>query len=426
MCSFICTTKEFNELTNLKSAYRGPDHSEKCSVNGFNIIHNLLDISQHNLVQPVIDGDIILLYNGEIYDPGDPCDTNLIIPLYKKYGHSFVEHLNGEYAIAIIDKQNVFLYADVFATKPLFYSINGDDIGIASYASELVNLKFTNIIRVESSTYIQIKLSDFSITKFKHNSFDLTEYKTSYDDCILALENACNLRCNDKAAVGLSSGHDSGSILQWCLDNTTNNKFYYIHTGEEDADVMEHRLNLCDCNNILHKTINYYDNCAVYDYYEKHILSNKMEEYEYYLSVDGRSTLMLSKMLRTAKRHGYNIYIAGQGVDEIISNYEDPGDPPFFTNLQLQFPWKNFFNGLNREFIDQYEYIGGAYGVEVRYPFLDKVFIQEFLHLTKEMKNKFYKSVVTEYLNRNNMPAKNTKVGLNIYNANWLKQVSTS
>ena len=128
----------------------------------------------------------------------------------------------------------------------MFYSINDDHIGIASYASELVNLEFTNIVRVESSTYVQIKLNDLSITNFKHSAFDLTEYKTSYDNCILAFENACNLRCNDKAAVGLSSGHDSGSILQWSLNNDTHNKFYYVHTGKEDADIMNHRLDMCD------------------------------------------------------------------------------------------------------------------------------------------------------------------------------------
>ena len=173
---------------------------------------------------------------------------------------------------------------------------------------------------------------------------------------------------------------------------------------------MNHRLDMCDKNNILHNTINYYDNRVIYDHYEKRVLSNIMEEYEYYL--DEVSTRMLSKMLRTVKRHGYNIFIAGQGADEIISNYYE--DSAFFVDLQLQFPWENFFNGDNRLFIDQYEYIGGAYGVEVRYPFLDKVFVQEFLHLTKEMKNKFYKSVIAEYLNRNNMPTKDIKVGFSM------------
>ena len=410
MCSFICTTKEFNDLTNIKSARRGPDHSEKCYVNRFNIIHNLLDISQHKIIQPLIDGDITVLYNGEIYDPYDKCDTNLIIPLYRKYGHRFVEYINGEYAIVIIDGGDVFLYSDVFATKPLFYSINDGHIGIASYASELINLEFTDIIRVEPSTYLQIKLSDFCITNFQHSAFDLTEYKTSYDECIAAFENACKLRCNDVVAVGLSSGHDSGSILQWCLNNNISSKFYYLITDREDSDVMKHRFDLCDHNNILHKTINYYDNRVLYDYYERHILCDIMEEYEYYKNEP--STLMLSKMLRMIKRNGCNIYIAGQGGDEIISNYEQ--DATFFTNLQLQFPWDNFYGGENRLYIDQFEYIGGVYGVEVRYPFLDKVFVQEFLYLTKDMKNKFYKSVITEYLNRNSMPTKNIKVGLSM------------
>jgi asparagine synthetase B (glutamine-hydrolysing) len=122
--------------------------------------------------------------------------------------------------------------------------------------------------------------------------------------------------------------------------------------------------------------------------------------------------MMISKLLRKVKSDGIDIFIAGQGGDEIVSNYIE--DDIFFTDLKVQFPWKNFYYGENRLYIDQFEYIGGVYGVEVRYPFLDREFVQEFLHLTLELKNKFYKSVISEYLNRNNMPTKTEKVGFSM------------
>ena len=50
------------------------------------------------------------------------------------------------------------------------------------------------------------------------------------------------------------------------------------------------------------------------------------------------------------------------------------------------------------------EYVGGAYGIETRYPFLDKKVVQEFLNLDKSIKNGHYKSVIYEYLTQNNVP----------------------
>jgi asparagine synthase (glutamine-hydrolysing) len=410
MCSFICTTKEFTNLSNKKSSLRGPDHSQISKIGQFNIIHNLLDISQHKIIQPCIEEDIILLYNGEIYDPHSSRDTDLIIPLYKKYGTNFIEHINGEYSIVIIDKRTILLYADVFATKPLFYSVENNHIGIASYASELQLLGFNNIIRVGSSTLVSIDLDSGEIITSNHSAFSLREFKTTYDDCIQSFINACKLRCNKKAAVCLSSGHDSGSVLQCSLDNNLDNTFYYVDTGREDRDVIKKRFNLCEKYSKEYKKINYIKNRHIYDAYEIASIRDKMEEYEYYK--EEPSTLMLSKMLRTIKRDGFNIVISGQGGDEIISNYIEDGC--FFTDLELQFPWDNFFNGENRLLIDQFEYIGGVYGLEVRYPFLDKVFVQEFLNLTKELKNKFYKSVITEYLNKAKMPTKAVKVGMSM------------
>ena len=52
------------------------------------------------------------------------------------------------------------------------------------------------------------------------------------------------------------------------------------------------------------------------------------------------------------------------------------------------------------------EYVAGAYGIETRYPFLDIDVVQEFLWLTPELKNRYYKSVLHDYLSHNNYPFK--------------------
>jgi len=413
MCSFICTTKPITDTrVNLLASKRGPDFTNSVKIDKFNIIHNLLDISKKRIIQPIVKQDSILLFNGEIYEPKTTEDTLSILPIYEEYGERFVERINGEYAIGIIDlaKNIVLLYSDIFATKPLFYSVDETDIGFSSYKSDLELLEFNNIKRVDSSTIIKINLSDHSVTVYKHSSFNLNEYKTEFDDCIAALEDAFRYRIKQETAVGISSGHDSGSILQWSANNNIGNSFYYVYTKKEDKEIMEYRKALCDIKKLKFKTINYFDNKELFNRFEKSLLITQMEDYDRFK--EEPSIFLLSKMMRYIKRDNIDIFISGQGSDEILTNYFTRKN--FFRDLKKQFPWRNFYGGTNRQYIDQLEYIGGSYGIEVRYPFLDKVFIQEFLSLTKDAKNSVYKSVLNEYLSKNNMPFKIEKVGLSL------------
>ena len=48
------------------------------------------------------------------------------------------------------------------------------------------------------------------------------------------------------------------------------------------------------------------------------------------------------------------------------------------------------------------EIVTSTYGMEGRYPFLDKNLIQEFLWLHPDLKNNNYKSVIHNYLKLNN------------------------
>ena len=62
------------------------------------------------------------------------------------------------------------------------------------------------------------------------------------------------------------------------------------------------------------------------------------------------------------------------------------------------------------------EYICGTFGIEARYPFLDKQVVQEFLSLSHHIKNSQYKSSILNYLKLNNYPfIKDIKTGFSLY-----------
>lgn len=82
---------------------------------------------------------------------------------------------------------------------------------------------------------------------------------------------------------------------------------------------------------------------------------------------------------------------------------------PRATQLKGVFPeklevWRNFYGNYQRAYLTKEEYVAGAFGIETRYPFLDRDVVQEFLWLTPELKNRNYKAPLYEYLARNDYP----------------------
>ena len=86
----------------------------------------------------------------------------------------------------------------------------------------------------------------------------------------------------------------------------------------------------------------------------------------------------------------------------------------FPFNLAGFWPWVSFYDGTQIKYLNKEEYVAGHYGIETRYPFLDKYLVQEFLWLDSTLKNSKYKSSLDEYLVRNNFPyARGQKIGFN-------------
>jgi len=69
MCSFGVTTASRSLLeANRFARLRGPDGTNTLPINGVNFLHNLLHITGGRTPQPFVKDDVVVLFNGEIYN----------------------------------------------------------------------------------------------------------------------------------------------------------------------------------------------------------------------------------------------------------------------------------------------------------------------------------------------------------------------
>jgi len=114
--------------------HRGKDYqaikSNSKATFGFNrlAIENI-DINN----QPLLKDDILVVFNGEIYNYKRLIDeynlnakteVEVIFQLWKRFGVEFVKKLDGMFAIAIFDKK-LYLFRDEFGKKPLYFTKSG-------------------------------------------------------------------------------------------------------------------------------------------------------------------------------------------------------------------------------------------------------------------------------------------------------------
>jgi asparagine synthetase B (glutamine-hydrolysing) len=443
MCSFLFSTKKINDIdeANYFLKFRGPDSTNVVNVGTHTFVHNLLSITGSFTTQPLCEDGISVLFNGEIYNynnlvAGIDNDTKCIIPLYKKYGPNFTKYLDGEFAITLVDYINniIVITSDVFKTKPLYYAIDGNDIGSSSYRTPLEKCGFINIIKAKPNETIVISLTTGEVLeRFEVFRFDLYQHKTDYYDWTMAFRESITKRARsnvrEKIFIGLSSGYDSGIISAEMMLQNINFKSY-THIGREDQNVLNARKNL------LHKvSINeqYVTSSSEWELAHKYIEQNtesfnytihssRSDYNEYSLKlIDDNGSNQFSNLCSKARRDGYKIHLSGMGGDEIFSDYGFNGQSKyqhsnfgglFPTKLETIFPWASFYGSTMESYLAKEEYVGGSYGIESRYPLLDKHVVQEFLWLNASLKNNNYKNVIHDYFIKNNFPfANGQKIG---------------
>ena len=412
--------------------------------------------------QPFSDDseDVICIFNGEIYNFEEfgnyKSDGECLIPLYKKYNDSFISRLDGEFALILCDFKNdkLIISTDIFGTRPLWMGFNEDIFGISTYKSCLDRIDITSNFQIlaNKTYFINLKMNKI-IREQRVHTFNLTQSKTTFDDWNVAFSNSIKKRTKYAKCgifIGMSGGYDSGSIA--CELKKQNIKFSaYSIINTEDEEIMKKRKNIIQNTDLINITRPQFLNARSFlknnaeeyllnidngerdkynclikkQYYNKETAQNLLNIIDFrkngQILTDDNGAIGCSYIASLAKLKNEKIYLSGSGADEIFSDYGFNGIKYFDhstiggyypTNLEKVFPWKNFFRNTQRAYLMKEEHVCGAYGIEGRYPFLDKYVVQEFLWLTNDLKNKNYKSPLDNYLTIHNFPfEKNQKVG---------------
>lgn len=431
MCGFGVTNVGNIIDTNIFCQKRGPDLTNTKTINGVQFLHNLLHITGTLTPQPIIKNDVVCVFNGEIYNYREfgnyRSDGECIIDLYERDGDEFVSQLDGEFALCLIDfvDNKIIISNDTFSCKPLWYEFLNGKFGVASYKSQLEGLGFKSPKKLEANKTLVYDLKTLQNTKGYHNfTFCTHQHKKSFDDWLTAFSNSISKRIantNKSMFVGMSSGYDSGAIACELEKQGANFKAYSI-VNNENNEILTERLQL------IRNTESFSLQPEEFKKWKNELNSN-CENFEYndgfrnYNIKKDQASMGLSAICHRANKEGRRIYFSGQGADEIISDYGFGGKKIYkhsgFGGLfpeQMNgfFPWHSFYDGTQIQYLNKEEYVAGHFGIETRYPFLDRQLVQEFLWLTHDLKNSKYKSALDEYLTVNDFPFANEKRGFHV------------
>jgi asparagine synthase (glutamine-hydrolysing) len=137
--------------------HRGPDGFGFFEDGDVGLAHarlSVIDFATGGQPQTNEDGSVRTIFNGEIFNYVElrveleaaghrfatQSDTETIVHAYEEYGDAFVEHLNGQFAIALWDarRRRLVLARDRLGIRPLFYTWHE---GALLFASEVKALR---------------------------------------------------------------------------------------------------------------------------------------------------------------------------------------------------------------------------------------------------------------------------------------------
>lgn len=269
--------------------HRGPDHKgyyqdtfhQKEICLGHTRL-SIIDLSEQGN-QPMFSDDkqIVIVFNGEIYNFKElqntflkndnfhsKTDTEVVLKLYEKLGIDFIHHLNGDFAISILDKRTnkLFLIKDRVGVKPLYYYFNDDKLVFGSEIKAIIkagikaelneeellnyfvfkyvpkqNTLHKNIKRITPGHYLEYNFDNHSIQlkKYwelqKNNNYTNLSYSDAQSTLLDLVSDSTNIRLMSDVPIGnfLSGGLDS-SILAYFLKNKKDIIHYCAQKSESD------------------------------------------------------------------------------------------------------------------------------------------------------------------------------------------------
>jgi len=360
-------------------AHRGEDDSAfVSSENYFFGIHRLAITSFGKKIdQPFIDGKYIVVFNGEIYNYKElsfklsidaPSEAKVILECYTFWGDSFVDHINGMYAIAIYDGNEIKLFRDNVGKKPLFYSQKKDTFWFASEIKAIGNnlqidkkaalsyLSFQTTLSPKTFYADIFSLPAGSYATFKDGEVTIKSHFSPLDNKIIYTNFKYASKAVEDALIESVSKRIPANNISWGA----------LLSGGIDSSLVaamasEHQKIDTFC-------IGYEERFASYDErgyaskVAKHIGSNHHEailtkekffdtlnEVENLLDqpLGDPASIPLFVLLKDVKEHGKRVVLTGDGSDELFLGYKTYKEYHDIEQAS-QLKYKNWLNGFLR------------------------------------------------------------------------------
>ncbi len=348
--------------------HRGPDGYGTYLKGNIGLAHARLSIIDlEGGSQPIHneDSSVWVVFNGEIFNYIElrkslealghsfytHSDTEVIVHLYEEHGDSFVQFLNGQFAIALWDdiRKRLVLARDRVGIRPLFYTTANGRILFASEVKSLLtqpgvarrmnpqtlaevftywsplapSTLFEGIDSLPPGHYMVVEGGNIRVARYWDWSFDANDVDEtrSLDDYAEELRglliDSVRLQLRSDVPVGayLSGGLDS-SIITSLIKNFTDTplRTFSVAFEDEEFDESAFQREMVDYLGTHHSELrcSKSDICAAFPQTIWHAESA-------ILRTAPTPLMLLSAKVRA---EGYKVVLTGEGADEVFGGYD--------------------------------------------------------------------------------------------------------
>ncbi len=351
----ICARFEALALHHL--AKRGPDDAQTWREGGVQFWHTRLSIIDGpGGVQPMVDEDGALVFNGEIYNHADlrepgtdyrtRSDTEVLLKGLAREGAAFLDRLDGMFAFAYLDRRRrrLLLGRDGFGIKPLYYVHDGERFAFASTMHPLMifsdkevnaaafaqyymlraargaNTLFTDVHELPAGSVLELDLATFeaSVRPWRRERERQVVRRSEADlldelDQTLHLAVRRHLVSDVPVATLLSGGVDSSLITAIAAGYQPDLATFSIGFKDERFDESPHAQAVARRYGLRH----YVKFCEADDFLR--LLDGWSPALDD--PVADPSAVMVHAVARFAREHGYKVVLTGEGSDEFFGGY---------------------------------------------------------------------------------------------------------
>ena len=365
--------------------------------------HNLLSIYDLNErvsePQPVANDNLVVVFNGEIYN--FRTITNLLskvgvekeilsdaeallylIDFYNKGDlvkaiQMATKLIDGDYAFAVWDGENLAISRDPLGVKPLFYAENDDLKGFASSRQSLIEVGFDEIETLKPE-HILFNWEDIAPAQPIYEK--IYEGDVTKIDKLLKLSVSKRIEGLREVGVIFSGGLDS-SYLALLLGEIAENiplKITLYAVGAEGSKDIESAIYASKFLNLDLKI------CEVTEEMVRESLPEVVKAIgdDNLMKVGvGMTTYLATKMVA---EDGIKVAISGQGADELFGGYKRYLES--FVNDTLNYDIRMDISNMYHVNLERDDACSMLNSVELRLPFLDKNLVELVLNIPDNKK----------------------------------------